>query len=106
VQRTRIFLVAPFLFLLAAACAAQTPQPQPTPFEFETRLESLMSETGAVIVKGYTRVGSMSGSRGAAYFTAWEVTDAGSGRTERGVGGEIIHTTPNPPPHQERANKQ
>jgi hypothetical protein len=103
VQRTRILLVAPFLFLLAAACAAQTPQPQPTPFEFETRLESLMSETGAVIVKGYTRVGSMSGSRGAAHITAWEVTDAGSGRTERGVGVEISDSTPNRPDFEERA---
>ena len=70
-HRTRLSLVAPFLFLLAATCAAQVPQPSPTPFEFETRLESLMSETGVVIVKGYTRVGSMSGSRGAANFTAW-----------------------------------
>jgi hypothetical protein len=103
VQRTRLFLVAPFLFLLAAACAAQTPQPQPTPFEFETRLESLMSETGVVIVKGYTRVGSMSGSRGAAYFTAWEVTDVGAGRTERGVGVEISDSTPNRPDFEERA---
>jgi hypothetical protein len=103
VQRTRLFLVAPFLFLLAAACVAQTPQPSPTPFEFETRLESLMSETGVVIVKGYTRVGSMSGSRGAAYFTAWEVTDAGSGRTERGVGVEISDSTPNRPDFEERA---
>lgn len=102
-HRTRILLVAPFLFLLAVVCTAQTPQPSPTPFEFETRLESLMSETGVVIVKGYTRVGSMSGSRGAAYFTAWEVTDAGSGRTERGVGVEISDSTPNRPDFEERA---
>lgn len=102
-QRTRLFLVAPFLFLLAATCAAQTPQPEPTPFEFETRLESLMSETGTVIVKGYTRVGSMTGSRGAANFTAWEVTDAGSGRTERGVGVEISDSTQNRPDFEERA---
>jgi len=103
VQRTRLFLAAPFLFLLAATCAAQTPQPSPTPFEFETRLETLMSETGVVIVKGYTRVGSMAGSRGAAYFTAWEVTDAGSGRAERGVGVEISDSTQNRPDFEERA---
>ena len=102
-HRTRLVLVAPFLFMLAATCAAQQPLPQPTPFEFETRLESLMLETGAVIVKGYTRVGSMSGSRGAAYFTAWEVTDAGSGRTERGVGVEISDSTQNRPDFEERA---
>jgi hypothetical protein len=62
-----------------------------------------MSETGVVIVKGYTRVGSMTGSRGAANFTALEVTDAGSGRTERGVGVEISDPTPNRPDFEERA---
>lgn len=102
-HRTRLFLAAPFLFMLAASCAAQQPQPTPTPFEFETRLETLMYETGAVIVKGYTRVGSMSGSRGAANFTAWEVTEVVSGRTERGVGVEISDTTPNRPDFEERA---
>lgn len=103
-HRTRLFIVAPFLLLLLAhTCAAQRPLPQPTPFEFETKLESLMWETGAVLVKGYTRVGSMSGSRGAANFTAWEVTDVGSGRTERGVGVEISDSTQNRPDFEERA---
>lgn len=103
-HRTRLLLAAPFILVLAATCAAQQqPQPTPTPFEFETRLESLMYETNAVIVKGYTRVGSMSGSRGAANFTAWEVTEVSSGRTERGVGVEISDTTPNRPDFEERA---
>jgi hypothetical protein len=62
-----------------------------------------MSETGAVIVKGYTRVGSMSGSRGAANFTAWEVIDAHTGRREQGVGVEISDTAPSRPDFEERA---
>jgi hypothetical protein len=103
VHRTRILLAAPFLlFLLAAPCAAQEPQPSPTP-EFETKLESLMAEVGSVIVKGYTRVGSMNGSRGTAYFTAWEVTDAASGRRELGVGVEIADGAQNRPDYDERA---
>ena len=102
---TRLSLVAPLLLLLAATCAAQEPQPSPTPFEFETKLESLMYETGVVIVKGYTRVGSMNGSRGTAFFTAWEVTDAGSGRREQGVGVEISGDAAqqNRPDFEERA---
>ena len=48
-----------------------------------------MSETGAVIVKGFTRVGSMNGSRGAAFFTAWEVTNARTGRREQGITVDI-----------------
>ena len=90
----RTLRALPLLLLLAVPAAAQEPQPSPTPEEFLTRLESLMSEVGAVIVKGYTRVGSMNGSRGVAYFTAWEVTDARTGRREQGVGVEISDTTP------------
>ena len=86
---TRSLMALPFILALAVVCAAQEPLPSPTPEEFQTKLESLMSETGVVIVKDYTRVGSMSGSRGAAYLTAWEVTEAPTGRRERGVGVEI-----------------
>ncbi len=91
----RALLCLPLLLLCATGVAAQGAQPSPTPEEFETRLETLMSEVGSVIVKGYTRVGSMNGSRGVAYFTAWEVTEARTGRREQGVGVEISDTTPN-----------
>lgn len=102
IPRTLISL--PFLFALAVSCTAQEPQPSSSPEEFQTKLESLMSETGAVIVKGYTRVGSMSGARGGfAYFTAWEVTDVQSGRREQGVGIEITDAAPNRPDFEERA---
>jgi hypothetical protein len=87
------------LLVLGTACVAQEPRPSPTPELFETKLESLLSETGAVIVKGYTRIGSMNGSRGTAYVTAWEVTDARTGSREQGVGVEISDTattTPRP----------
>ncbi|HJQ35394.1 MAG TPA: hypothetical protein VJ866_24795 [Pyrinomonadaceae bacterium] len=100
----RASLCLPLLLLCAAAVAAQEPQPSqrplpppsPTPEEFQTRLETLMTEVGSVIIKGFTNVGSMNGSRGVAYFTAWEVTDARTGRREQGVGVEISDTvTPN-----------
>jgi hypothetical protein len=77
-----------FLFALAAASAAQEPQPLPSPEEFLTKIESLMSETGAVVVRGYTHIGSVVGSRGTAYITALEVTDA-AGHREQGVAVEI-----------------
>lgn len=97
----RLFLVALFLSVLAASAAAQEPQATPTPVEFQTRLESLMSETGTVIVKGYTRVGSVTGSRGTAYVTAWEVTEAQAGHREMGVGVEI--SDPAHPEFEEQA---
>jgi hypothetical protein len=87
----------------AVAVSAQDAQPTPTPEEFQTKLESLMSETGAVIVKGFTRVGSMSGSRGAAFVTGWEVTNARTGRRALGVSVEISDSTQNRPDLEERA---
>lgn len=99
----RALLSLIFLFTATVAGAAQGPEPSPAPEEFQTKLESLMSETGVVIVKGYTRVGSMNGSRGAANFTAWEVIDARSGRREQGVGIEISDTATNRPDFEERS---
>src|ERR1044072_3599695 len=78
---TRPLMTLPFVLALAAVCTAQ--EPSPTPEEFQTKLESLMSETGAGIGKRYTRIGSMNGSRGASYLTTWEVTEALTGRRER-----------------------
>ena len=108
----RALLCLPLLLLCAATVAAQEPPPSrqppplpsPTPEEFQTRLETMMTEVGSVIIKGFTNVGSMNGSRGVAYFTAWEVTDARTGRREQGVGVEISDTTPSRrDPFEERA---
>src|ERR1051326_7268252 len=99
----RAMALLTFLLALAASCAAQEPQASPTPVEFQTRLESLMSETGAVIVKGYTRVGSVTGSRGTAYVTAWEVTDATAGHREMGVEVLIADPAARPEADDERA---
>lgn len=97
-------LISVLLLLTTAAVgAAQEARPTPTPEEFQTKLESLMSETGAVIVKGYTRVGSMNGSRGVANFTAWEVINARTGRREQGVTVEIGDAASNRPDNEERA---
>jgi uncharacterized protein (DUF2126 family) len=87
VPRALIFMS--FLLMTAVAGAAQEARPTPAPEEFQTKLETLMSETGAVLVKGYTRVGSMNGSRGAAYVTAWEVINAKTGQREQGVTVEM-----------------
>lgn len=99
----RALISLSFLLLTAVACAAQEAQPSPTPEEFQTKLESLTSEIGAVIVKGYTRVGAMSGSRGAASLTAWEVINARTGRREQGVTVEIGDAAANRPEVEERA---
>lgn len=88
-MRTRLLPAAACLLALAGLCAAQEPVSVVVEEEFPTRLEALMSETGTVIVRGHTRVGSMAGSRGTLYFTAWEVLDARTGRREQGFSVDI-----------------
>lgn len=78
----RALFLLPFL---AVAGAAQGPQPSPEPEEFLTRLEAALEKTGAVIVKGSTGLGSVSGVRGTASVTSWEILDAGTGRREYGL---------------------
>lgn len=90
-MRTRLSPAAAAVCLLALSglCAAQEPVPVVVEEEFPTRIEALMSETGTVIVRGHTRVGSMAGSRGTLYFTAWEVLDTRTGRREQGFSMDI-----------------
>lgn len=81
----RLIRVLFLLFVLAGPCAAQEPRPSPEPEEFLTKLESALEKTGAVIVKGSTSVGTVSGVRGTAAVTSWEIIDAREGRREYGV---------------------
>jgi hypothetical protein len=82
------------LLLLCLTCAAQEPLPTPDPEleELPTKLEALLEKTGAVIVKGSTSVGSVTGLGGTAHITSWEILDVSSGRKEHGVSVEIRGT--------------
>lgn len=82
------------LFLLLAACsgvAAQqsAPLPSPIPYEPLTRLEALDTQVGAVLVKNYTYIGSVSSPRGIAMVTSYEFVDAQAGRKDYGIGVEV-----------------
>ncbi len=78
--------------VLFAACAASaqaarpaaTPAPTPTPAE-GTKLERFQARTGAVIVKGYSDLGKLSGTGGTVEVTGMEFTDAQSGVKAQGV---------------------
>jgi hypothetical protein len=74
---------------LAGVGAAQGAQTEPAPEEFPTRLEALLEKAGAVVVKGSTAVGSLSGGRGTAAITCWELIDAREGLREYGVSVSI-----------------
>jgi hypothetical protein len=71
---------------LAGVCAAQVSPPAAAePEEFPTRLEAALEQTGAVMVKGTTAVGSLTGVRGTASVTSWEILDARTGSRYYGV---------------------
>jgi hypothetical protein len=81
----RLIQMLCLLLVSACACAAQTPQATPEPEMFLTRLEAALETTGAVIVKGSTPVGSVTGLRGTASVTSWEIIDARGGGRLYGV---------------------
>lgn len=89
---SRITQVALVLLICAASAAAQQGAPQlpvPVPFEPATKLEALDAQTGAVIVKNYTYIGSVSGFSGVVMVTSYEFVEAQTGRKDYGIGIEL-----------------
>lgn len=89
---TRLLQMMICWYVLSGVCAAQQPLPLPLLEEPPTKLEALLAETGTVLIRGHTRIGVMSGSRGTAYITAWEVVDLQAGHREQGISVEITDT--------------
>ncbi len=59
------------------------------PEEPLTNLEEVEARTGAVVIKNYTIIGSVSGFGGTIGVTCYEFVDVQSGRKEYGIGVEI-----------------
>ncbi len=71
---------------IAAAALGQAPPPVSEPVPPPTRLEAIRAEEGAVIIRGFTRVGAVSGASGAEVgVEAQEYTNATTGGKERGI---------------------
>lgn len=100
---------APLLFLLVAlgtSVAAQQPSaplPSPVPYEPLTRLEALDTQVGAVVVKNYTYIGSVTSPRGVAMVTSYEFVDAQTGRKDYGIGVEVREIEKTEKPEREAA---
>jgi hypothetical protein len=64
-----------------------------------TKIEALLGQTGIVVVKAFTRVGSMQGNGGSVEVLCIEVVDATNNIRERGVSvriemrGQVERTT-------------
>lgn len=96
---TQVSLLSLVLIICAASAAAQQGAPlppQPAPFEPATKLEALDSQTGAVLVKNYTYIGSVSGLSGIVMVTSYEFVEVQTGRKDYGIGIEIRDTTGRP----------
>lgn|ERR1041384_1158695 len=73
------------LLVTATLCHAQRPQPSPSSTEPRTKLEAFQAKTGAVIIKGYTEVGTMAGLGGSIKIESMEFTDAQTGTKQQGI---------------------
>jgi hypothetical protein len=77
-------LIFSLVMLSSVPTGAQT-QPQ-TPPEPPTKLEALMAKTGAVIVRGSSTIGSVTGRNGASISVeSKEFLDASTGKREYGI---------------------
>jgi hypothetical protein len=83
-----LILIACLLLVSAIGASSQTPKPTPSGEE-TTKLEKFQGRTGAVIIKGFTRMGLMTGTGGSVEVSSMEFTDAQTGRKEQGVLIEI-----------------
>jgi hypothetical protein len=90
----RLALSFMLLLVWAASAAAQTQAPPPAPLSFEplTKLETLDTQIGAVLLKNFTYIGSVSGYGGVAMVTAYEFVETRTGRKEYGIGIEVRET--------------
>jgi hypothetical protein len=74
-----------FALLSAFPALAQTQQKQT---ETQTKIEIFQARTGVVLIKNYSVIGSITGLGGTITVTAFEFTDAQTGKKEYGIGIE------------------
>lgn len=84
----RLTLLISISLLLTISAAAQAPKPSPSPEE-TTKLEKFQSRTGSVIIKNFSRTGSLRGIGGTLNVLSMDFTDAQSGTKVQGMVIEI-----------------
>jgi hypothetical protein len=84
----RLTLTLTFLLFASSVAFAQTPKATATP-EGKTNLETFQAKTGAVIIKGFTRQGSIRGVGGTVEVSNREFIDAQTGKKAYGVVVEV-----------------
>src|SRR5690349_23959906 len=77
------------LGLLSFTSPANAQLPCPCPVPPATKLESFETNVAAVILKGTTEIGSISGNTGLVAVKCKEITDTSTGHKEQGLGLEI-----------------
>ena len=82
----RLGLLLAFLMVCVAEAGAQ--QSATVGKEPKTKLEAFQAQTGAVVIKGFSRIGRLS-ALGSVEVTAMEFTDAATGKKQTGVAIEI-----------------
>lgn len=84
---TKLAALASFSILICGICQAQAARP--TPDEPKTTLETFQAKTGVVIIRGFTRVGSLRGVGGTVEVSSRELADAQTGKKAYGIVVEV-----------------
>jgi hypothetical protein len=86
----KLLLVCFTVLLIIETTHAQqrATQAQQKSEEAQTRVEIFQAKTGAVLIKNYSEIGSISGLGGTVTITSYEFADAQTGRKEYGLGIE------------------
>jgi hypothetical protein len=80
------------VFYLAATGLICAQEPKATTSAPKTQIEAFASETGAVLIKGFSTIGSVSGSLGSISIDAREFTNAKNGKKSYGIVIDITQT--------------
>jgi hypothetical protein len=72
-----------------SACAQTTPRVD-SGTQAKTKLELFQARTGVVIIRGFSRIGTIEGQYGSASVESKEFADASSGKKEYGITIEVV----------------
>lgn len=85
----RIASALVFTGLALATVAQETDEPGP-----QTEMESFLAQHGAVVIRGFTRVGGLAGQNGTGVSVkAWELINAATGTKRKGIEIEVYDSS-------------
>jgi hypothetical protein len=87
-----LWWVVIFVLAFVQSACAQTGAKVESAGQTKTKLELFQARTGVVIIRGFSKIGTIDGRYGNASVESKEFTDASSGKREYGITIEVVST--------------